>query len=165
MCALENGMKLQKRQVSRNPSVGRFHLLSTRLGGDAGLSRLGPPYEPSFSETVDCLVISGTCVVAHDTAATWLMNMLTPSPFLISVLSTVASLPFFLFTLPACALADIVDRKKLICLVQPLVGWRGGRPSDPWLAAFSQSLCDPDFRVSYRSRFRSECPSLDVERV
>jgi hypothetical protein len=56
-------------------------------------------------------------VAAHDTAATWLMNMLTPSPFLISVLATVASLPFFLFTLPAGALADIVDRKKFLCLI------------------------------------------------
>ena len=35
--------------------------------------------------------------------------------FLISVMSTVAALPFFLFTLPAGALADMVDRKKLLC--------------------------------------------------
>jgi MFS family permease len=32
-------------------------------------------------------------------------------------MSTVASLPFFLFTLPAGALADKVDRRKLICFV------------------------------------------------
>jgi MFS family permease len=32
-------------------------------------------------------------------------------------MSTVASLPFFLFTLPAGALADKVDRQKLICLI------------------------------------------------
>jgi predicted MFS family arabinose efflux permease len=43
------------------------------------------------------------------------MNTLTPSMFLISVMSTVAALPFFLFTLPAGALADMVDRKKLLC--------------------------------------------------
>jgi MFS family permease len=30
---------------------------------------------------------------------------------LISLLSTVASLPFFLFTLPAGSLADMVDRR------------------------------------------------------
>jgi len=54
--------------------------------------------------------------------------MLTPSPFLISVLSTVASLPFFLFTLPAGALADMVDRKKLLCLV------------NLWLAAAAVAL-------------------------
>jgi len=62
-------------------------------------------------------VISGTCVAAHDSAATWMMNAATGSPFLISLMSTVASLPFFLFTLPAGALADKVDRQKLICFV------------------------------------------------
>jgi MFS family permease len=36
------------------------------------------------------------------------------SPLLLSLMSTVASLPFFLFTLPAGALADIVDRKRLM---------------------------------------------------
>jgi MFS family permease len=59
-------------------------------------------------------LVSGTCVAAHDTAATWVMNTLTASPFLISVMSTVASLPFLIFTLPAGALADMVDRKKLL---------------------------------------------------
>ncbi len=62
-------------------------------------------------------VISGTCVAAHDTAATWSMNTVTASPLLISLMSTVASLPFFLFILPAGALADKVDRQKLVCAI------------------------------------------------
>jgi MFS family permease len=32
-------------------------------------------------------------------------------------MSTVASLPFFLFTLPAGALADKIDRQKLVCTI------------------------------------------------
>jgi len=36
---------------------------------------------------------------------------------LLSLMSTVASLPFFLFTLPAGALADKVDRQKLVCTI------------------------------------------------
>jgi MFS family permease len=62
-------------------------------------------------------LLSGTCVSAHDTAATWAMNMLSPSPFLLSLMSTVASLPFFFFTLPAGALADMLDRKKLMLVM------------------------------------------------
>ena len=62
-------------------------------------------------------MISGTCVAAHDSAATWMMNIFTGSPLLLSLMSTVASLPFFLFTLPAGALADKVDRQKLVCTV------------------------------------------------
>ena len=59
-------------------------------------------------------VFSGTCVAAHDCAAMWIMYKLSPSALFLSLMSTVASLPFFLFTLPAGALADIVDRRKLI---------------------------------------------------
>jgi MFS family permease len=62
-------------------------------------------------------VISGTCVAAHECAATWSMNLLAASPLLISLMSTVASLPFFLFTLPAGALADRIDRRKFVCAI------------------------------------------------
>ena len=135
MCALENGMKLQKRQVSRNPSVGRFHLLSTHVGSDRPHSSTWSALAtPAFRKLWIAGVVSGTCVAAHDTAALWMMNMLTPSPFLISLLSTVASLPFFLFTLPAGALADMVDRKKLLCLVQLwLAGAAAGLAILGWL--------------------------------
>jgi MFS family permease len=62
-------------------------------------------------------VLSGTCVAAHDCAATWVMYKLSPSALFLSLMSTVASLPFFLFTLPAGALADIVDRRKFLCVM------------------------------------------------
>ena len=72
---------------------------------------------PAFRKLWGAAVISGTCVVAHDNAATWMMSIFTASPLLISLMSTVASLPFFLFTLPAGALADRVDRQKLVCTI------------------------------------------------
>src|SRR6201984_151011 len=72
---------------------------------------------PAFRRLWIATVISGTFVAAHDSAATWMMDVFTGSPFLISLMSTVASLPFFLFTLPAGALADKVDRQKLVCFV------------------------------------------------
>src|SRR5689334_19893664 len=72
---------------------------------------------PAFRRLWIASVVSGTCVAAHDHAATYVMNTLAASPFLISLISTVASLPFLLFTLPAGALADQVNRKKLVCLI------------------------------------------------
>jgi MFS family permease len=45
------------------------------------------------------------------------MYKLSPSALFLSLMSTVASLSFFLFTLPAGALADIVDRRKLVCVM------------------------------------------------
>lgn len=58
-------------------------------------------------------LVSGFCVSAHDTAATWLMNSLGASPFLLSLMATSASLPFFLFTLPAGAVSDLINRRNL----------------------------------------------------
>jgi MFS family permease len=72
---------------------------------------------PTFRKLWIASLVSGTCVAAHDTAATWVMSTLTASPFLISLMSTVASLPFLIFTLPAGALADMVDRRKLLMLM------------------------------------------------
>src|SRR5260370_39955493 len=85
---------------------------------------------PDFRKLWIATVLSGTCVAAQDNAVIWMMNTLTESPFLISLMSTVASLPFFLFTLPAGALADNVDRKKLVCAI------------NLWLAAIAIALAD-----------------------
>lgn len=62
-------------------------------------------------------VVSGICGSAHDTAATWLMNRVDASPLLLSLMATAASLPGFLFTLPAGAVADLTDRRKLFIAV------------------------------------------------
>ncbi|MBV9129737.1 MAG: MFS transporter, partial [Verrucomicrobia bacterium] len=72
---------------------------------------------PVFRKLWFASVVSGCCVSAHDMAATWVMNTMTPSPLFLSLLSTAASLPFFLFTFPAGALADMLNRKKLLCVM------------------------------------------------
>jgi MFS family permease/quinol monooxygenase YgiN len=48
----------------------------------------------------------------------WLMTSLTPSPLLIALMQTATSLPVFLVGLPAGALADIVDRRRLLLFWQ-----------------------------------------------
>ena len=59
-------------------------------------------------------VLSGTAVSAQDVTATWLMHDLGASSLALSLMATAASAPFFLFTLPAGALADIVNRRLVI---------------------------------------------------
>jgi MFS family permease len=54
----------------------------------------------------------------QDTAATWLMTSLTSSPLLIALMLTAASLPVLLLGLPAGALADILDRRRLLIFWQ-----------------------------------------------
>src|SRR5436305_1161187 len=53
-----------------------------------------------------------------DVGQGWLMSSLTPSPLIVSLLLTAESLPFFLFGLPAGALADIIDRRRLLIVSQ-----------------------------------------------
>jgi predicted MFS family arabinose efflux permease len=51
-------------------------------------------------------------------ATAWLMTSLDPSPFMVSLVAAATSLPLFLLALPAGALADIVDRRKLLIVAQ-----------------------------------------------
>ena len=69
---------------------------------------------PTFRRLWIATVVSGTFVSAHETAATWVMNSISRSTLMLSLISTAATLPFFLFILPAGALADTVDRKKVL---------------------------------------------------
>jgi MFS family permease len=69
---------------------------------------------PTFGKLWVATLVSGICVSAHDTAAIWAMNSLSHSTMLLSLMSTAATLPFFLFILPAGALADLTDRKKML---------------------------------------------------
>ncbi|MBI1829518.1 MAG: MFS transporter [Thaumarchaeota archaeon] len=48
----------------------------------------------------------------------WLLTSLAPSPFVVSLLQVMTSLSIFLLALPAGALADIVDRRKLFLAMQ-----------------------------------------------
>src|ERR1700694_690643 len=88
---------------------------------------------PVFFKLWLASVVSGCCVSAHDMAATWVMNTMTPSPFFLSLLSTAASLPFFLFTFPAGALADMLNRKKLLCVMH--VWLVVAAPGPAWLGS------------------------------
>jgi MFS family permease len=50
--------------------------------------------------------------------AAWLMVSLNSGPMLIALTQTASSLPFFLLALPAGAIGDIVDRRKLILFTE-----------------------------------------------
>jgi len=48
------------------------------------------------------------------------MTDLNPDPFIVSMVQAATTLPIFLFALPAGALADIVDRRKFLIVVEVL---------------------------------------------
>jgi MFS family permease len=50
----------------------------------------------------------------QDMGAAWLMTTLTPSPVLIALVQAATSLPVFFLAIPAGALADIVERRRIL---------------------------------------------------
>src|SRR5215831_16453042 len=73
-----------------------------------------PLQRPVFRDRLIASIISNTGSWMQDTAGTWLMTALTTSPLLISLMQTAATLPVLLFGLPAGAMADIFDRRRLL---------------------------------------------------
>jgi MFS family permease len=63
-------------------------------------------------------VVSLVGIWMRDVAVSWLMTSLTPSAFMVAIVQTATMLPFFLLALPAGALADIVDRRRLLLFSQ-----------------------------------------------
>ncbi len=56
----------------------------------------------------------------HDVGAAWLMTSLAPSPLMVSMVQAATSLPLFVLALPAGAVADVFDRRRLLLLTP---GW------------------------------------------
>jgi MFS family permease len=54
----------------------------------------------------------------HTVAAAWLMTSLSPSPLLTALVQTATTLPVFLLSLPAGALAYLIDRRRLLLFTQ-----------------------------------------------
>src|SRR5271165_5798359 len=90
--------------------VDRFHSPKSVMDKDAASSSRTALRNRIFRAIWFASLISGICTSAHGTGATWAMNQLSHSALFVSIISTCTSLPFFLFTLPAGAIADIMDR-------------------------------------------------------
>jgi MFS family permease len=78
----------------------------------------GPLAQPIFRSLWLASVASNIGTWMHSVGAAWLMTSLTQSPLLIALLTTMGSLPIFLVGLPAGALADVLDRRKIVLLTQ-----------------------------------------------
>jgi len=83
--------------------------------GGAAWSPLSQPFFRSLW-IANLASLVGTWI--HEVGTAWLMTSLTMSPFIVSLIQTATTLPIFLVALPAGALADIVDRRRLLLLTQ-----------------------------------------------
>jgi MFS family permease len=83
-------------------------------------SAWAPLHEPLFRWLWVAGVISYTGTWMQNLGAGWLMTQLTMSPLMVSLVQAAATLPVFLVILPAGALADMMDRRRLLLVTQ---GW------------------------------------------
>jgi MFS family permease len=77
-----------------------------------------PLREPLFRSLWIAAVISYTGTWMQNVGAGWLMTQLTMSPLMVSLVQAASTLPVFLVILPAGALADMVDRRRLLLITQ-----------------------------------------------
>ncbi|MEQ1805509.1 MAG: MFS transporter, partial [Burkholderiaceae bacterium] len=84
-----------------------------------------PLRNPVFRMLWGVWVTANICMWMNDVAAAWLMTTLTTSPVMVALVATAASLPVFLLGLPSGALADIVDRRRLLLFTQVWVAGVG----------------------------------------
>lgn len=83
-------------------------------------SAWSPLTHPLFRSLWLAAVASNIGTWMHNVGADWLMTTLAPSPLMVSLMQTAENAPLFLLALPAGALADIVDRRRLLLYTQ---GW------------------------------------------
>src|SRR5215470_6437937 len=84
------------------------------VSAPTALSRLGPFQHASFAALWLATIVSNIGAWMSSTAGGWLMTSLNPDPFIVSLVQVAATLPMFLLAIPAGALADIVDLRKLL---------------------------------------------------
>src|SRR5947208_8999624 len=77
-----------------------------------------PLEEPLFRSLWIAAVISYTGTWMQNVGAGWLMTQLSTSPLMVSLVQAAAAIPVFLVVLPAGALADMVDRRRLLLFTQ-----------------------------------------------
>src|SRR5512133_4351896 len=63
-------------------------------------------------------VVSNLGTWIQNVGAAWLMTSLSPSALMVALIQTATSLPMFLLALPAGALADVVNRRRLLLFTQ-----------------------------------------------
>src|SRR5262245_33041635 len=77
-------------------------------------SAWSPFKHASFTVLWTATVVANVGSWMYNAASGWLMTSLNPDPLIVSLVQVATTLPMFLFALPAGALADIVDRRKLL---------------------------------------------------
>jgi MFS family permease len=107
-----------------------------------------PLRHPIFRAFWIAMVASNIGTWLQSVGAAWLMTSLTQSAVMIALVQAATSLPMFLFSLPAGALADVMDRRRLLLFTQSwmllaavgLSALTATGAMTPWLLLFFTAL-------------------------
>src|SRR3989442_9725751 len=105
------------------------------MGGNDGTaeSAWAPLSHPVFRALWIASLISKVGTWMQNVGAAWAMTSLSPSPLMVALVQSATSLPVLLVGLPAGAVADIVDRRRLLIVTQT------------WMLAAAALLAVPAF--------------------
>jgi predicted MFS family arabinose efflux permease len=84
-------------------------------------SRYGAFSHLPFAVMWAATTCSLTGVAISDTASAWLMTNLDADPRAVSMVQAASSLPMFLFTLPAGALADLLEPRRFLIILETFI--------------------------------------------
>src|SRR5438128_3411653 len=86
--------------------------------GTAAESAWAPLSHPVFRALWISSLVSNIGTWMQNVGAAWAMTSLSPSPLMVALVQSATSLPVFVVGLPAGAVADIVDRRRLLLVTQ-----------------------------------------------
>jgi MFS family permease len=84
-------------------------------------SRWGAFGYVAFTVIWSASLLSNVGTAMFDTASGWLITSLDANPITVSLVQVAVSLPLFMFTLPSGALADIIDSRRLLIVVEAAI--------------------------------------------
>ncbi|WP_010584488.1 MFS transporter [Schlesneria paludicola] len=90
----------------------------TSDSNSAPVSAYAPLQRPVFRALWIASVASNLGTWLQNVGAAWLMTSLSPSPMMVAFVQAATTLPVFILAIPAGALADVVDRKRLLLIAQ-----------------------------------------------
>ena len=85
---------------------------------DSSASLWRPLRSSTFRNLLIADVVSDVGTFMQSVGAAWLMVSLSAGPMYVALIQTASALPFFLLALPAGAIGDIVDRRKVILFTE-----------------------------------------------
>jgi len=81
-------------------------------------ARFGVFGNVAFSVILAASSLANVGIAMFDTSMSWLMTSLNPDPMMVSAVQVATMAPMFLLTVPAGALSDIVDPRRLLIAAQ-----------------------------------------------